>query len=85
LAEFGRLVDFQIHLKRAVVWKSSTPESYNDPILILVTLETFNEVKVDFTVTSACAHHQQQWACLFWLFEVFLDLLLESITLKCGT
>ena len=59
LAEFGRLVDFQIHLKRAVMGQSSTPESYNDLILISVTVETFDEVEVNFAVASACACHQQ--------------------------
>ena len=50
------------------MWQSSMPESYDDLILISVTVETFDEVEVNFTVASACAHHQQQWACLFQLF-----------------
>ena len=78
-------MDFQIRLKRAVVWQSSTPESYNDLILISATVETFDEVEVDFAVASACAHHQQRRACLFRLFGVFLDLFLESTTSKYGT
>ena len=67
------------------MWQSSTPESYNDLILISATIETFDEVEVDFAVASACAHHQQRRACLFRLLGVFLDLFLESTTLKYGT
>ena len=59
------------------MWQSSTPESYDDLILISATVETFDEVEVDFAVASVCAHHQQRRACLF---GVFLDLLLESTT-----
>jgi len=43
------------------------------------------EVEVNFAVASACAHHRQRQACLFQLFGVFLDLFLESTTLKYGT
>jgi len=64
-------VDFQIRLKRAVVWQSSTPESYNDLILISATVDTFDEVEVDFAVASACAHHQQRRACISAIWGIF--------------